>query len=100
MGPGPGGPGSGFGPGGPLGGPGPMGGMSGGAKSTAHLNVFSLKNAKAEEMVAVLSKLFPSAEMVADPRTNTVVARADEKTLEELKMLITRLDAQDSFKQK
>jgi type II secretory pathway component GspD/PulD (secretin) len=47
-----------------------------------------------------LTKLFPNAEMVADPRTNTVIARADEKTLDELKMLITRLEAQDSFKQK
>jgi hypothetical protein len=84
-------------------GPGPMGGgkpQPDTAKPGMFLNVFKLQNAKAEEMVVVLQKLFPNAEMVADPRTNTVIARADEKGLEEMKMLIARLEAADTVKPK
>src|SRR5579883_178197 len=97
------GPGS-FGPGGPgpMGaGPRPMGpggpggpglGPIGGAGSGTAINIYNLKYAKADELVAVVQKLFPGAEMTAEPRTNAIIVRADEKTLDELKSLLTRLD--------
>ena len=95
MGPGgPGGPGGpaglGSGSGGPLGpamGPGP-----GGPKPEAVFNVFVLKQAKSEEMVTVLQKLFPNGTLTADPRTNSIILRGDGKTLEELKALLDKLD--------
>ncbi len=92
MGPGgPGGPaGLGSGSGGPLGpamGPGP-----GGPKPEAVFNVFVLKQAKSEEMVTVLQKLFPNGTLTADPRTNSIILRGDGKTLEELKALLDKLD--------
>ncbi|HEY1187282.1 MAG TPA: sigma-70 family RNA polymerase sigma factor [Gemmata sp.] len=70
------------------------------AKSNALLNVFNLKNSSAEEMVTVLKKLYPNAEMTADPRTNTIIARGDEKNIEELRLLIARLDSLESVKPK
>jgi type II secretory pathway component GspD/PulD (secretin) len=72
-------------------GPPPMGGSPLGEKGA--LNVFTLKKATAEEMVGVLRKLFPNADIVADPRTNTVIARTDEKTLTDIRALIVRLEA-------
>jgi len=34
--------------------------------------------------------------MTGDPRTNTIIVRADEKTLDELKSILTRLDVEVS----
>ncbi len=82
--------GYGGGSGGPLGpamGPGP-----GGPKPEAVFNVFVLKQAKSEEMVTVLQKLFPNGTLTADPRTNSIILRGDGKTLEELKALLDKLD--------
>jgi type II secretory pathway component GspD/PulD (secretin) len=75
-----------------------MGGLGGPAtapganRGAAHYSVFNLKHAKAEELVAVLQKLFPGVDMAADSRTNAIVARADEKLLDDVRMLLTRLD--------
>ena len=116
MGPGPGsssGPGpmgAGPGPVGPMGG-GPLGGLigggagmpppgPGGARPATMINVFSLKNANAADLVAVLTKLYPNTEMTADPRTNTLIVRGNETTLDELKALISRLDSEPTSKPK
>ena len=84
---GPPGSGSGLIPPGPAMGPGP-----GGPKPEAVFNVFVLKQAKSEEMVTVLQKLFPNGTLTADPRTNSIILRGDEKTVEELKALLDKLD--------
>ena len=64
------------------------------ARKPAAYNVFSLKNANAPDMLAVLKQLFPNADMTADPRTNALVVRADEKTLEDLRALVAKLDVE------
>ncbi|WP_171470478.1 secretin N-terminal domain-containing protein [Frigoriglobus tundricola] len=89
---------SGTGPDGPKPGAGPGSGAP--SAPGMFLNVFHMKNAKAEEMLVVLQKLYPNTEVAADPRTNTVVARADEKTLSEMRVLISKLDNLDSVKQR
>jgi RNA polymerase sigma factor (sigma-70 family) len=71
---------------------GPMGGVPKPAESA--INIFNLKFAKAEEMVTVMKKLYPNADMTADPRTNTVIVRADVDTLGELRALMARLDVE------
>ena len=112
--PGPGGPktpgSSSGGPGGAgAGGPGPMGllGLGGGAggpapdaKPETYLNVIVLKQAKAEEMVTVLQKLFPNGTMTADPRTNSIVIRGDLKMMDDVRVLIARLEALEPAKPK
>ncbi len=110
MGPGPGGPRPGGpGPVGPMGGAAGPGGVFGGgmppgmgpaAKPEAVFNVFVLKQANADEMVKVLQKLFPNGTMTADPRTNSIILRGDEKTLDDVRMLITRLDSLEPAKPK
>jgi type II secretory pathway component GspD/PulD (secretin) len=52
----------------------------------------TLKHAKAEELVAVLQKVFPNVDIAADSRTNALVVRADEKLLDDVRTLLTRLD--------
>lgn len=102
-------PGTGAGPGGPPPGPGPGGFGSGGmppgpmGMGTAKpagtpLNIFALKNARAAEIAAVLKKLYQNADIEAYEAGNSVIVRADEKTLEELKALITRLDTDSDNK--
>jgi hypothetical protein len=54
--------------------------------------VLPLKHATAEEMAEVLHRVFPSAEIVAEPRTKQLIVRTDAKTLEELEALLNRLD--------
>jgi hypothetical protein len=97
VGPGPGG----FGPGvvGPTLGSGPMGPMPGGLMGGAPqpvggLSVLSLKHATADELAPLLKKVFPTAEITADARTNQLVVRAEGKTLEELQALLMRLDVE------
>ncbi len=46
--------------------------------------------------IAMLKKLFPAGEFVPDARTNSIVVRADEKTLEEVRALVARLDSIES----
>jgi hypothetical protein len=95
---GPMGAGAGKGPIGPGAGPpsglGPMGGFPGGAgpKPIGGLTVLTLKHATTEELSPVLKRVFPGAEITADPRTNQLIIRADAKTLEELEALLNRLD--------
>jgi hypothetical protein len=62
---------------------------------TGHLKVFILKKSLASEMVSVVGKLFPNAELVADTRTNAVIVRADEQALTQISALISRLDVLD-----
>lgn len=68
----------------------PMGG--GAANRDSKLTVFSLKNARALELTPVLNRVFPTAEVTAEERTNQLIVRADEKTTAELEALIKRLD--------
>ncbi|MBA4062905.1 MAG: hypothetical protein C0501_04200 [Isosphaera sp.] len=63
------------------------------ARPAGQLNVIELKNAAAGETAELLKKLFPGSEFAADARTNSVVVRGDERTLEEVRALVTRLDA-------
>ncbi|HEY3788926.1 MAG TPA: sigma-70 family RNA polymerase sigma factor [Urbifossiella sp.] len=57
------------------------------------LTVMILKNAKASELATVLEKVFPGdVSASAEPRTNSLIIRANEKTLHEVKSLIDQLD--------
>lgn len=51
-------------------------------------------------MILTLKPLFPNTDLAADPRTNTILVRGDEKTLDELRTLITRLEGIESAKPK
>ena len=89
-----GGPGGSFGPPGmdpSRGGP-PMGAGPGGAAKAGGLTVFALKNANAEELAAVLKKVFPTAEITAEARTNQLIVRVSEKDMADFEKLIVRLD--------
>ena len=102
-------PGKGPGPVGPMG-PGPMGvgprpvgpmgglpmGMGTGAAKGAELKVFVLKHAAADDMVPLLKKVFATAEITADPRTNQLIIRADQATVAELAKLLEQLDVEAS----
>jgi RNA polymerase sigma factor (sigma-70 family) len=86
--------------------PGPMGAPGGGTGTALpgsgprwpggvrepELTVLTLKNAEAQGMEQVLKKVFPTVQIVAEMRSNTLIIRADAKTLEELKALIAKLD--------
>ncbi|MBP3960213.1 sigma-70 family RNA polymerase sigma factor [Gemmata sp. G18] len=61
-------------------------------KPDAFVNVFTLKHAKAEELVPVLQKLFPRSAMSADPRTNSIILSGGTETLDTVRALIARLD--------
>ena len=59
------------------------------------IQVYSLKNAVAEEMVTTLSPLFawdPTTIIVFDGRTNSVIARGSESELQILEALLLRFD--------
>jgi hypothetical protein len=99
VGPGPSGPPMGMGVGPASGGlrPGPAtgGSTSGGSAGTGkELQVVVLKHAAADEMVPLLKKVFATAEITADTRTNQLIIRADAKSLEELKALLAQLDVE------
>jgi Bacterial type II/III secretion system short domain/Domain of unknown function (DUF4177) len=89
MGGGPGG----LGPVGPMGGFGPGGG---GTPANDQLNVMHLKHALATELVPVLAKVFPTATLSADPRTNSIVVRGDANTMDMVRVLVARLDMEVS----
>jgi RNA polymerase sigma factor (sigma-70 family) len=75
---------------------GPPPGMSGpggaGATGPTSLNVMTLKHGIAADTATLLQRLFPGGEFVADLRTNSVIIRGDEKTLEEVRLLVTKLE--------
>jgi type II secretory pathway component GspD/PulD (secretin) len=98
-------PGSGMPMGGPPGGTsmgGPPGGMLGGAStpsSTKQTTVIALKYASAEELAAVLSRVFTSppaatqkVQITADARSNQIVIRSDSETAIEVAKLVEKLD--------
>ncbi|MBP3959849.1 sigma-70 family RNA polymerase sigma factor [Gemmata sp. G18] len=87
IGPGPGGPMSGLPGGAPGTGPKP-----GGANAGAGLKVVVLKHAVAEELVPVLKKVFPNAEITAEARTNQLIVRADTELFQEMSKLLEKLD--------
>lgn len=97
--PGPGGaPGSPSAGGGPIGpGPGSMSGPAGfgppgGSSADARPVLIDLKHATADRLESVLKKVFPGAQITAEPRTNRLIVRADAKTLSELNDLVKALD--------
>jgi len=73
MGPGGGGGFNPYGPGGPV-------------------HVVKLRNAAAPDLATVISRVFPNASITAEPRSNQLIIRADDKTKEEIEKLIGRLD--------
>ena len=56
------------------------------------IHVFPLKNAKANDTVPVLQKVFTGLAVTADERTNSLIIRADQETLTEVAKLLERLD--------
>jgi hypothetical protein len=92
---GPGMPGAGM-PGGMGGGmmPGGMPGMPGGwqPQAAGGFQVIPLKHATAGQLSTTLSQLFPSAKVVADDRTNSLILKADADTSKEVRELIQKLD--------
>ncbi len=81
-------------PGGMMGAPGAMmPGMGAAPKAAgAGFQVLGLKHARAGELAQTLSQLFPSAQIVADNRTNSLIIKADKDTLKEMQGLIEKLD--------
>jgi type II secretory pathway component GspD/PulD (secretin) len=59
------------------------------------LTTIRLKNAEAEETAGILEKVFSrdAPEVTPFPRTNSIIIRADDKTLKEIKALLMELDA-------
>jgi hypothetical protein len=71
----------------------PMGvGAGGPPQAAGGLTLITLKHAAAGETATLLKRVFPSAEVTADDRTNQLIVRADPRTLEELQTLLTKLD--------
>ena len=57
------------------------------------LTVLALKSASAVELAEVLEKVFRTGVTItAEPRTNSLIISTDEKTLEDVKALVERLD--------
>jgi type II secretory pathway component GspD/PulD (secretin) len=77
-----------------------MGSMMGGgmmppggiAPRAGAIKVIALRHATAPELSTVLSRVFPTAEVTPESRSNQVIIRADDKTLTELEALIRQLD--------
>jgi type II secretory pathway component GspD/PulD (secretin) len=78
---------AGFAPGGGGGAFGPGGGA---------IKVVSLKHAAAPDLSAVLSRVFPQAEVTPEPRSNKLIIRADDETQLQLAALIQQLDVEGS----
>ena len=76
--------------------PGPMGSALGGLMGTVPrggpVGLIPLKHASAQELATVVNRVFPTADVTAEPRSNQLIIRADDKTVEEIKKLITQLD--------
>jgi type II secretory pathway component GspD/PulD (secretin) len=56
------------------------------------LQVYNLRNAKADELATVLKKLYPNVDLTGDPRTNALIVRADTETQREIISLLQQLD--------
>jgi type II secretory pathway component GspD/PulD (secretin) len=80
---------------GPVGGLGTLGPGGGGFNpygTGVPVHVVKLRNAAAQDLATVISRVFPSASITAEPRSNQLIIRADDKTNEEIEKLIGRLD--------
>jgi RNA polymerase sigma factor (sigma-70 family) len=86
--PAPGGPGAGI----PLMAPRFPGGEGAGRGGAIH--VVTLKHATAQELAPVLDRVFPTAEITAEPRSNQLIIRADDRTRTQIEELIIRLDVE------
>jgi len=64
------------------------------ASSQPPLNIMNLKHFEAPEMARILEKVFRPASFSVTPvpHNNSLIIRADEKTLKEVKMLLHDLD--------
>ena len=57
------------------------------------IHVIALRHAEASRLATVLEKVFQSsASITAEPSSNTLIVRSNEKTLKELKVLVDELD--------
>ena len=63
----------------------PPGGV---ARRAAAIKVVSLKHAAAPDLSAVLSRVFPQADVTPEPRSNKLIIRADDDTQAQLAALI------------
>jgi len=71
----------------------PPGGVA--PRATA-IKVVSLKHAAAPDLSAVLSRVFPQADVTPEPRSNKLIIRADDDTQAQLAALIQQLDVEGS----
>lgn len=67
------------------------------AAGKAEVNILQLKNAVAPDMVKLLQQLFPdkdgrSLRLVADPRTNSVIAMGPRDQLDVIEAILQKLD--------
>jgi type II secretory pathway component GspD/PulD (secretin) len=63
-------------------------------RASGELKVFVLKHAKAQELLPVLERLFRTAELTAEARSNQLIVRADDQTLKEVAALLEKLDVE------
>jgi len=73
-------------------------------RPTAKVEIFKLKNARATELADVVGRLFanrpipkgfPPISLTPDTATNSVIASASPEMLDEIRQIITQLDAQE-----
>jgi len=64
------------------------------ASANANLAIIKLVNASASELAVVIEKVFPTASVTAEPRSNSLIIRAAKETENEIKELIGRLDTE------
>ncbi len=72
----------------------PPGGSAAGAAAGGRKNitVIALKNADATSMSSILSRVFRNVTITPDDRTNSLIIDANPQTLDDVKMLVERLD--------
>ena len=58
----------------------------------APIHVVKLRHAAAQDLAAVINRVFPTANITAEPRSNQLIIRADDKTNKEIEALIVQLD--------
>ena len=66
----------------------PPGGI---APRAGGIRVIPLKHAIAPELSTVLTRVFPTADVTPESRSNQLIIRADDKTISELEALIRQL---------
>jgi type II secretory pathway component GspD/PulD (secretin) len=71
---------------------GPMGRFPGSAPARGELRIIALRHADAQELSTVVGRVFPNADVTAEPRSNQLIIRTDDKTMNEMEALIGRLD--------